>query len=113
MLQWFMEMMGMCRIKQLEKYTSVPLIPPCNSVPTAIPRGLGYHHHGRLHTVICQPKLTQFLFVVSIGVEYWQQNSPPSNENTLKCDPEGEDPNGSASIPSQGVNFAHTMVCTS
>ncbi len=57
-------------IKQLEKYTPVLFIPPCNSVPTAIPRGLGYHHHGSLRIVICQLKLTQFLFVVSIGVEY-------------------------------------------
>ncbi|KJA25089.1 hypothetical protein HYPSUDRAFT_214138 [Hypholoma sublateritium FD-334 SS-4] len=57
-----------------------------DGVPTAIPIELGYHHH---------------------GVEYWQHTSPPSNETTLKCDPEGEDPNGSASIPSQGVNLAH------
>ena len=107
MLQWFMEMTGMYHIKQ--KYTSVPLMPPCNSVPTAIPRGLGYHHHGKLRTVIFQLKL----HLVFIGVEYWQHISPPSSETTLKCDPEGEDPNGSASIPSQGVNLAHTMVRTS
>ncbi|KAF8186622.1 Alpha/Beta hydrolase protein [Pholiota molesta] len=58
-----------------------------DGVPTIIPRQLGYHHH---------------------GIEYWLYTTPHSEETTMKCDPEGEDPNGSASIPSQGVNLAHT-----
>ncbi|KAF9483200.1 alpha/beta-hydrolase [Pholiota conissans] len=58
-----------------------------DGVPTIIPRQLGYHHH---------------------GVEYWQYESPSSEETTMKCDPVGEDPEGSASIPSQGINVAHT-----
>jgi hypothetical protein len=45
-----------------------------------------------------------------VGIEYWLYTTPHSEETTMKCDPEGEDPNGSASIPSQGVNLAHTTV---
>ncbi|CAA7267494.1 unnamed protein product [Cyclocybe aegerita] len=58
-----------------------------DGVPTMIPTGLGYHHH---------------------GVEYWQRESPPSEETTVQCNAEGEDATCSASIPSQGVNVAHT-----
>jgi len=58
-----------------------------DGVPTMIPRRLGYHHH---------------------GVEYWQHAMPPSGETTVQCDPEGEDPQCSVSIPSKGVNLAHT-----
>ena len=45
------------------------------------------------------------------GVEYWQHASPPSEATTVECNAEGEDPACSASIPSRGVNVAHTMVC--
>jgi len=58
-----------------------------DGVPTMIPKLLGYHHH---------------------GVEYWQHEDPPSEETTVKCDINGEDPCCSASIPSQGINAAHT-----
>ncbi|KAF8151041.1 Alpha/Beta hydrolase protein [Crassisporium funariophilum] len=59
-----------------------------DGVPTIIPTRLGYHHH---------------------GVEYWQHGSPPSEETTVQCDASGEDSTCSASIPSQGINVAHTM----
>ncbi|KAG2017474.1 lipase [Coprinopsis cinerea AmutBmut pab1-1] len=58
-----------------------------DGVPTMIPRRLGYHHH---------------------GVEYWQNGKPMCGDTTLQCDPDGEDPKCSASIPSKGVNMAHT-----
>ncbi|KAJ3511371.1 hypothetical protein NLJ89_g4136 [Agrocybe chaxingu] len=58
-----------------------------DGVPTMIPTSLGYHHH---------------------GVEYWQRESPPSEETTFQCNAEGEDAACSASIPSQGVTVAHT-----
>jgi len=58
-----------------------------DGIPTIIPRSLGYHHH---------------------GIEYWQRESPPSEETTVMCDADGEDPKCSASIPSKGVNEAHT-----
>ena len=45
------------------------------------------------------------------GVEYWQHASPPSEATTVECNADGEDPACSASIPSRGVNLAHTMVC--
>ncbi|KAF9483201.1 alpha/beta-hydrolase [Pholiota conissans] len=57
-----------------------------DGVPTIISPQSGYHHH---------------------GIEYWQYGSPASEETTMKCDPQGEDPEGSASIPSQGINVAH------
>ncbi|TFK99505.1 alpha/beta-hydrolase [Pterulicium gracile] len=58
-----------------------------DGVPTIIPRSLGYHHH---------------------GVEYWIYNDTPSAENTTMCSADGEDPTCSASIPSRGVDLAHT-----
>ena len=45
-----------------------------------------------------------------LGIEYWQHASPPSEATTVECNADGEDPACSASIPSQGVNVAHTMV---
>jgi len=59
-----------------------------DGVPKMISTKLGYHHH---------------------GVEYWQHASPPSEATTVECNAEGEDPACSASIPSRGVNIAHTM----
>lgn len=58
-----------------------------DGVPTMIPAKLGYHHH---------------------GVEYWQHSKPACSETTVQCDPEGEDPKCSRSIPSKGVTLAHT-----
>jgi len=58
------------------------------SVPTMIPRELGYQHH---------------------GVEYWQREDPASETTTVKCDAEGEDPLCSLAIPSRGINMAHTI----
>ncbi|KAF5327684.1 hypothetical protein D9619_004300 [Psilocybe cf. subviscida] len=58
-----------------------------DGVPTIIPVSLGYHHH---------------------GVEYWQYTHPASESTTKKCNAEGEDATCSASVPSQGVNLAHT-----
>ncbi|KIY44713.1 alpha/beta-hydrolase [Fistulina hepatica ATCC 64428] len=60
-----------------------------DGVPTMIPTSLGYHHH---------------------GIEYWQTADPPCAENILQCASDGEDPNGSASVPSHGVNAAHMVV---
>ncbi|KAJ3805149.1 Alpha/Beta hydrolase protein [Lentinula aff. lateritia] len=57
-----------------------------DGVPTMIPQSLGYHHH---------------------GIEYWQEYEPAIAENVVKCDPQGEDPSCSLSIPSGGVNDAH------
>ncbi|KAJ4494048.1 Alpha/Beta hydrolase protein [Lentinula edodes] len=57
-----------------------------DGVPTMIPQSLGYHHH---------------------GIEYWQEYEPPIAENVVKCEPQGEDPNCSLSLPSGGVNDAH------
>ena len=47
----------------------------------------------------------------SIGVEYWQHGKPASEATTVECNADGEDLACSASIPSQGLNVAHTMVC--
>lgn len=58
-----------------------------DGVPTMIPTKLGYHHH---------------------GIEYWQHASPPSEATTVECNGDGEDSACSASIPSRGVNLAHT-----
>lgn len=58
-----------------------------DGVPTMIPSALGYTHH---------------------GVEYWQHSSPASHSTTVQCDPSGEDPKCSISVPSRGVNVAHT-----
>ncbi|KXN86217.1 putative feruloyl esterase A, partial [Leucoagaricus sp. SymC.cos] len=57
-----------------------------DGVPTIIPTSLGYHHH---------------------GVEYWQYTNPASEDTTRACDPDGEDPQCSACIPSKGINPAH------
>ena len=71
-----------------------------------IPTRLGYHHHGQSLSFLwiyqCFKKTT--------GIEYWQYTHPPSGETTAKCNAEGEDPTCSASIPSQGMNLAHTKV---
>ncbi|KDQ61506.1 hypothetical protein JAAARDRAFT_150249 [Jaapia argillacea MUCL 33604] len=58
-----------------------------DGVPTMIPTSLGYHHH---------------------GVEYWQNPDPASPSTVKACDPSGEDPTCSDSIPSTGINLAHT-----
>lgn len=58
-------------------------------VPTMIPLALGYHHH---------------------GVEYWQHSSPASSTTTVECEASGEDARCSLSVPSKGVNVAHTNV---
>jgi hypothetical protein len=57
--------------------------------------------------------ITQFciiVLVINTGVEYWLNPDPPSPEHTTQCDPSGEDPNCSASIPSEGLNAAHLIV---
>ncbi|GAW06407.1 alpha beta-hydrolase [Lentinula edodes] len=62
-----------------------------DGVPTMIPQSLGYHHH---------------------GIEYWQEYEPAIAENVVKCEPQGEDPSCSLSIPSGGVNDAHMKKLT-
>lgn len=59
-----------------------------DGVPTMVPTFLGYHHH---------------------GIEYWQTEDPPKGSSTKQCSADGEDPRCSASVPSKGVNAAHTM----
>ncbi|KAF8549764.1 alpha/beta-hydrolase [Imleria badia] len=56
-----------------------------DGVPTMIPTRLGYRH---------------------FGAEYWQFAELGSPQNVKRFDG-GEDPNGSANIPSTGVNPAH------
>lgn len=46
------------------------------------------------------------------GIEYWQNPDPASAANTVECAADGEDPNCSASIPSEGIDVAHTIVRT-
>lgn len=58
-----------------------------DGVPTIIPTSLGYRHH---------------------GIEYWQNPDPPSADTTTECAADGEDPTCSASIPSEGIDAAHT-----
>ena len=70
---------------------------------------LGYHHHGKNCFFYYSLNLTNADYWT--GVEYWQHASPPSEATTVECNAEGEDPACSASIPSRGVNIAHTMVC--
>jgi predicted lipase len=59
-----------------------------DGVPTLIPRLLGYKHH---------------------AFEYWQSPDPPSPSTTKKCAASGEDPTCSNSIPSTGINAAHSV----
>ncbi|KAG6334587.1 hypothetical protein ID866_4497 [Astraeus odoratus] len=56
-----------------------------DGVPTMIPAQLGYQHH---------------------ATEYWQFTEMPAPEHVKRCEG-GEDPNGSASIPTSGINPAH------
>ncbi|TFK73240.1 alpha/beta-hydrolase [Pluteus cervinus] len=58
-----------------------------DGAPTLIPTSLGYHH---------------------TGVEYWQLD-PPNKDNVIICSADGEDATCSASVPSQGINHAHTI----
>ncbi|KIJ55858.1 hypothetical protein M422DRAFT_240484 [Sphaerobolus stellatus SS14] len=41
------------------------------------------------------------------GIEYWQNFEPPSENTTIRCRSDGEDPSCSSSIPSTGINVAH------
>ncbi|KAF8575204.1 alpha/beta-hydrolase [Ramaria rubella] len=59
-----------------------------DGVPTLIPQLIGYRHH---------------------GVEYWSNPDPSSTANTKQCAADGEDPTCSDSIPSTGINVAHTI----
>lgn len=45
-----------------------------------------------------------------VGIEYWQNPDPPSADTTTECAADGEDPTCSASIPSEGIDLAHTEV---
>lgn len=58
-----------------------------DGVPTMIPTKLGYRHH---------------------ATEYWQFTEPPAPRHVRKC-VGGEDPEGSASIPSTGINLPHMV----
>lgn len=58
-----------------------------DGVPTMIPTRLGYKHH---------------------ATEYWQFTEPPAPRNVRRC-VGAEDPEGSASIPSTGINPAHVV----
>ncbi|KAA1470190.1 alpha/beta-hydrolase [Dentipellis sp. KUC8613] len=61
-----------------------------DGVPTMLPTSIGYRHH---------------------GIEYWQSSDPipPSPDTTKECAADGEDPTCSASVPSHGINLAHTV----
>ncbi|KAF9459039.1 alpha/beta-hydrolase [Collybia nuda] len=59
-----------------------------DGVPTMIPTSLGYRHH---------------------GIEYWVKSDPASEDTTVQCSTDGEDPMCSASIPSEGITPAHTV----
>jgi len=58
-----------------------------DGVPTMIPTRLGYKHH---------------------ATEYWQFTEPPAPRHVRRC-VGAEDPEGSASIPSTGINPAHMV----
>ncbi|KAG1854376.1 Alpha/Beta hydrolase protein [Suillus tomentosus] len=58
-----------------------------DGVPTMIPTRLGYKHH---------------------ATEYWQFTEPPAPRHVRRC-VGAEDPQGSASIPSTGINPAHMV----
>lgn len=58
-----------------------------DGVPTMIPTRLGYRHH---------------------ATEYWQFTEPSAPRHVRKC-VGGEDPEGSASIPSTGINPPHMV----
>lgn len=58
-----------------------------DGVPTMIPTKLGYRHH---------------------GTEYWQFAEPPAPRHVRRC-VGSEDPEGSASIPSTGINLPHMV----
>ncbi|KAG2154446.1 Alpha/Beta hydrolase protein [Suillus bovinus] len=58
-----------------------------DGVPTVIPTRLGYRHH---------------------ATEYWQFTEPPAPRHVRRC-VGGEDPEGSASIPSTGINPPHMV----
>ena len=47
-----------------------------------------------------------------IGIEYWQNPDPASEETTHRCSgDDGEDPCCSASVPSRGFTPDHLSVC--
>ncbi|KAG1765379.1 Alpha/Beta hydrolase protein [Suillus placidus] len=58
-----------------------------DGVPTMIPTRLGYRHH---------------------ATEYWQFTEPPAPRHVRRC-VGSEDPEGSASIPSTGINLPHMV----
>ncbi|KAJ8583318.1 alpha/beta-hydrolase [Rhizopogon salebrosus TDB-379] len=58
-----------------------------DGVPTMIPTRIGYRHH---------------------ATEYWQFTEPSSPRHVRRC-VGGEDPEGSASIPSTGINLPHMV----
>ncbi|KAJ6506484.1 alpha/beta-hydrolase [Mycena vulgaris] len=58
-----------------------------DGVPTIIPQILGYQHH---------------------GIEYWNFADPASPMTTRQCATSGEDPTCSDSIPSMGIDDAHS-----
>lgn len=58
-----------------------------DGVPTMIPTRLGYKHH---------------------ATEYWQFTEPPAPRHVRRC-VGSEDPEGSASIPSTGINLPHMV----
>ncbi|TFK62377.1 alpha/beta-hydrolase [Pluteus cervinus] len=57
-----------------------------DGVPKIIWKSWGYRHH---------------------GIEYWQTKDPSSASVVRKCDPSGEDPTCSASVPTNFLNFEH------
>jgi hypothetical protein len=78
-----------------------------HSVPTMIPKSLGYHHHGNIYPISpARSRRSNF----SPGIEYWQNPDPPSQETTHQCSADGEDPSCSASVPSKGITPAHVTV---
>ncbi|EGO25983.1 hypothetical protein SERLADRAFT_388749 [Serpula lacrymans var. lacrymans S7.9] len=58
-----------------------------DGVPTMLSPQLGYVHH---------------------ATEYWQFIEPPSPKNVKQCSG-GEDPDGSASVPTTGINIPHMV----
>ncbi|KAF8507970.1 alpha/beta-hydrolase [Hysterangium stoloniferum] len=59
-----------------------------DGVPTIIPQAIGYRHH---------------------GIEYWSNPDGTTGANTKMCAADGEDPTCSDSIPSAGIDLAHTV----
>ncbi|KAF8578195.1 alpha/beta-hydrolase [Ramaria rubella] len=91
--EWVNNELGGNVFRSVHTYDGVPTIIPTGMFPSlrdqagTVKRAQnGYRHH---------------------GIEYWQNTEPASENATLRCADDGEDPDCSASIWSTGVNVAH------